>query len=257
MMSRRYGLVLREVGRLLGGGAAGALGAGSLLERFAVDRDPAAFEALVKRHGADGPGDLPADPLRSPRRRRRLPGHLPRPGEEGRLDPGRRPPRPLAPRRRPQGGRPLPGPGGPSAIPRAARGRGSGHRVARPGGGRRTPGRPRRRAGPPPREIPGSPGALLPGGPHPRRGGRAAPVAGRHGPEPPGRRSRPAPRPPDPPGARPLIGRRPGAPAPRLDPPSVVVRHHQACDGLGDPLGPRRRPDQRSVDRDDVEQSGK
>jgi RNA polymerase sigma factor (sigma-70 family) len=51
MTSGRYGLVLREVGRLLGGGTAASLGASQLLERFAADRDPAAFEALVGRHG--------------------------------------------------------------------------------------------------------------------------------------------------------------------------------------------------------------
>jgi RNA polymerase sigma factor (sigma-70 family) len=51
MTSGRYGLVLREVGRLLSGGTVGSLGAGQLLERFAVDRDSAAFEALVTRHG--------------------------------------------------------------------------------------------------------------------------------------------------------------------------------------------------------------
>ena len=51
MTSGRYGLALRQVGRLLGGGTVGALGAGQLLERFAVDRDEAAFEALVGRHG--------------------------------------------------------------------------------------------------------------------------------------------------------------------------------------------------------------
>jgi RNA polymerase sigma factor (sigma-70 family) len=51
MTSGRYGLVLREVGRLLGGGSVASLGAGQLLERFAVDRDGAAFEALVSRHG--------------------------------------------------------------------------------------------------------------------------------------------------------------------------------------------------------------
>ena len=51
MTSHRYGLVLRQVGRLLGGGAVAALGTGQLLERFAVDRDEAAFEALVGQHG--------------------------------------------------------------------------------------------------------------------------------------------------------------------------------------------------------------
>ena len=51
MTSGRYGLVLREVGRLLGGGTVASLGPGQLLERFAADRDEAAFEALVTRHG--------------------------------------------------------------------------------------------------------------------------------------------------------------------------------------------------------------
>ncbi len=51
MTSGRYGLVLREVGRLLGGGSASGLGSGPLLERFASGGDPAAFEALVSRHG--------------------------------------------------------------------------------------------------------------------------------------------------------------------------------------------------------------
>ncbi len=51
MTSGRYGLVLREVGRLLKGGTVAAMGEGQLLERFAADRDPAAFEALVTRHG--------------------------------------------------------------------------------------------------------------------------------------------------------------------------------------------------------------
>jgi RNA polymerase sigma factor (sigma-70 family) len=51
MTSGRYGLVLREVGRLLGGETASGVGAGQLLERFAADRDEAAFEALVGRHG--------------------------------------------------------------------------------------------------------------------------------------------------------------------------------------------------------------
>jgi RNA polymerase sigma factor (sigma-70 family) len=51
MTSGRYGLVLHEVGRLLGGGTVATLGAGQLLERFAADRDSSAFEALVSRHG--------------------------------------------------------------------------------------------------------------------------------------------------------------------------------------------------------------
>ena len=51
MTSSRYGLVLREVGRLLAGGSVASLGTAQLLERFAADRDEAAFEALVNQHG--------------------------------------------------------------------------------------------------------------------------------------------------------------------------------------------------------------
>ena len=51
MTSGRYGLALRQVGRLLGRGTVASLGAGQLLERFAVDRDEAAFEAMVTQHG--------------------------------------------------------------------------------------------------------------------------------------------------------------------------------------------------------------
>ena len=52
MASGGYGPVIRQVGRLLeGGGTAVALGEGQLLRRFALDRDEAAFEALVSRHG--------------------------------------------------------------------------------------------------------------------------------------------------------------------------------------------------------------
>ena len=51
MTSGRYGLAWREIGRLFGGESASGLGAGPLLERFAADRDSAAFEALVGRHG--------------------------------------------------------------------------------------------------------------------------------------------------------------------------------------------------------------
>ncbi len=51
MTSGRYGLVLREVGRLLSGGTVAAMGEGQLLERFAAKRDATAFETLVSRHG--------------------------------------------------------------------------------------------------------------------------------------------------------------------------------------------------------------
>src|SRR5438270_1725623 len=52
MASGGYGPVIRQVERLLeGGGSAVALGEGQHLRRFADDRDEAAFEALVSRHG--------------------------------------------------------------------------------------------------------------------------------------------------------------------------------------------------------------
>jgi RNA polymerase sigma factor (sigma-70 family) len=52
MASGGYGPVLRQLGRLLGGGGTAAgLGEGQLLRRFADHRDEAAFEVLVTRHG--------------------------------------------------------------------------------------------------------------------------------------------------------------------------------------------------------------
>ena len=50
-MRAGYGEVVRQVGRLLGGGSVAALGEDRLLERFAAEGDGAAFEALVARHG--------------------------------------------------------------------------------------------------------------------------------------------------------------------------------------------------------------
>src|SRR5438309_2137235 len=52
MASGGYGPVIRQVESVMeGGGSAVALGEGQLLRRFADDRDGAAFEALVSRHG--------------------------------------------------------------------------------------------------------------------------------------------------------------------------------------------------------------
>jgi RNA polymerase sigma factor (sigma-70 family) len=51
MTSGRYGQVLRQVGRLLGGGTIAGLGSAHLLERFASARDEVAFEALIHQHG--------------------------------------------------------------------------------------------------------------------------------------------------------------------------------------------------------------
>ena len=46
-----YGAVVRQVGRLLAGGSAVAMGEDRLLARYVADRDEGAFEALVGRHG--------------------------------------------------------------------------------------------------------------------------------------------------------------------------------------------------------------
>ncbi|WP_435018118.1 RNA polymerase sigma factor [Tundrisphaera sp. TA3] len=52
MASGRYGPAMAQITRLFGpGGTAAAVGERSLLDRFARDRDGAAFEALVSRHG--------------------------------------------------------------------------------------------------------------------------------------------------------------------------------------------------------------
>ncbi len=51
MASATLGAALREVHRLFDEGSLAALGDGPLLDRFAADRDEAAFEVLVARHG--------------------------------------------------------------------------------------------------------------------------------------------------------------------------------------------------------------
>ena len=106
MTSGRYGLALR---RLLGSGTVASLGAGQLLERFAADRDEAAFEALVSRHGPmvlgtcrrmlSDPHDVDDAFQATFLVLARKAGSIQR----------RRPPGPLAPRRRPEGRRPVPG----------------------------------------------------------------------------------------------------------------------------------------------------
>jgi len=51
MAGATLGAALRQIHRLFDEGGAATLGDGQLLERFVVDRDEAAFEALVGRHG--------------------------------------------------------------------------------------------------------------------------------------------------------------------------------------------------------------
>ena len=51
MASGQFGAGLRDLGRIFGSGTASGLRDSELLERFAADRDEAAFAALVARHG--------------------------------------------------------------------------------------------------------------------------------------------------------------------------------------------------------------
>ena len=88
---------------------------GELLDRFRTDRDEAAFAALVHRHGPMVLGRLPPDAAERPRRRGRLPGHVPGAGAGGARGVPGRPGRPLAPR-----GGVQHGPQGPDREPPAA-----------------------------------------------------------------------------------------------------------------------------------------
>ena len=51
MANARYGAVLQPLNRLFNRGTVAALGERALLERFVFERDEAAFEAIVIRHG--------------------------------------------------------------------------------------------------------------------------------------------------------------------------------------------------------------
>lgn len=51
MASGQFAVACRQLGRLFGSGTAAGLAEGPLLDRFVTRRDPAAFEAIVARHG--------------------------------------------------------------------------------------------------------------------------------------------------------------------------------------------------------------
>ena len=154
----------------------------------------AAFAALVAPPRADGPGRLPAAPRRPPPRRGRLPGRLPRPGAEGAVDPRPRPAGQLALRRRAPHGALRPAPARPPSPERGGRHHDA-RRLDRPveptvppadeavDGPRAGRGAARRDRAPA-RGLPPAGRALLPRGPHRPRGGAAAPMAARHGPQP-------------------------------------------------------------------------
>ncbi len=193
MASRPNGAVLRQIDRLFTTGTVSGLGERQLLERFAANRDEAAFEALVNRHGPmvlgvcrrllRDPNDVDdafqATFLVLVRRAGSI--------RDGNLL-----------------GNWLYG----VAHRVAGRGLGSARRGEREtnGGLRRVGGqhrqRPRRTARPPRRDRRGTgpaPGfaaatdrALPHRGPDPRAGGRAVEVARRHGPQPHGAGTRPA-----------------------------------------------------------------
>ena len=96
MASGTLGSSLKHLRDLFGGGTAVGLGDGELLR---------AIRRLARRTGlrgpggaawSDGRGDLPGRPARSSRCGRRVPGHVPRPGPQGRFAPRRRRPGRLA-----------------------------------------------------------------------------------------------------------------------------------------------------------------
>ena len=77
--------IKRDLHTLFRAGVAGGLTDAELLLRFIDRRDPAAFESLVHRHGPWSWACARQHPPRFPRRRRRVPGHVPGPRPEGRL----------------------------------------------------------------------------------------------------------------------------------------------------------------------------
>ena len=92
MASSATGTALGHIHQLFSTGNVAGLSDDQLLERFAAQRDEAAFAALVARHGPDGPERLPGRAEGRARRRGRLPGDLPDrwPARPARSGPARR-----------------------------------------------------------------------------------------------------------------------------------------------------------------------
>ena len=89
MAAKLGNAALREIGTLFAVGTIGGLSDGQLIERFLSgprDEAEAAFAALVDRHRRAGHGGMPSSAVRLERCRRRLPGHVPGPGQKGALD---------------------------------------------------------------------------------------------------------------------------------------------------------------------------
>ena len=253
MTSGRSGLACGRSAGSWGAGRPRAWRTGQLLERFAADRDEAAFEALVTRHGPMVLGTcrrMLADPhdvedafqatflvlarkAGSIRDGDRLGPWLH--GVARRVAPGPGPwPRRRNARERPGGEEPAVEP--PDALEAVEVRAALDEELARLPEKYRAP----------------LVLCYLEGLTH-DEAAQPAPLARRDRPEPAGRRPRPAPGPPDPPGVRPL-GRRPGDPAGRRDPRGLAVHHGPGRDVRRVGPGPRRDPGERSADRDDLEQ---
>ena len=83
MARQPYGIVQQQIERLLQRGSLAGLSEWQLLERYATQRDERAFEALVARHGPNGPRRLPSRAAQRSGRRGCLPGHIPRSDPQG------------------------------------------------------------------------------------------------------------------------------------------------------------------------------
>ena len=100
MAGRQSTPVLESVQRLFTAGTMTGAGKRQLLDRFLTQRRRGSLRGDRASPRADGARGLSPRPRRPQRRGGRLPGHLPRPGPQGRIDPRSVRPRHMAPRRR-------------------------------------------------------------------------------------------------------------------------------------------------------------